>query len=81
MKVQVLLFGPVAEAFRSPQIELEVEEATTVADLQAALRRLRPDLDLILAGCRWAQNQRFVSLDTPVAPTDELAVIPPVAGG
>lgn len=81
MKVQILLFGPVAEAFRTSCLELEVAEATHLADIQAALLQLRPDLGVLFEGCRWAQNQRFVSLETAFKPTDELALIPPVAGG
>ena len=81
MIVRVLLFGPVAEAYQTSCLELEVAGATRLADLQEALRVLRPDLEPLLRSCRWAQNQRFVSLETVFALSDELALIPPVAGG
>ncbi len=81
MTVQVLLFGPVAEAYQTSCIELEAAGATQLGDLQEALRLLRPDLEPLLRSCRWAQNQRFVSLDAAFNATDELALIPPVAGG
>ena len=81
MRIEVLLFGPLAEAFGAECLRMDYVEGMRCADLHAHLHQLRPDLSSLLDSCRWAQNHRFVSLDSLVMRTDELAVIPPVAGG
>ena len=81
MTVELLLFGPVAEAFGSQCLELTGGQSITCRDLQEQLHRLRPDLVGLIDSCRWAQNQRFVTLESRVTPGDEIALIPPVAGG
>lgn len=80
MTVTVLLFASYAEALGAPSIQLDVPADARVADLVGALHdrvgagRL-PPRPLV------AVNQRYASLEQTLRAGDEVAVIPPVAGG
>ncbi len=80
MRVSVLLFASYADAFGTRRLEVPVEAPCAAADLVAAMRTLPggdrlPDRPLV------AVNRTWVELTTLIQPTDEVAVIPPVAGG
>ncbi len=82
-RVNVLLFASYAEALGTHAMEVEVGEKGRVRDvLDAVLARsaLRgaatlPKDPLV------AVNEEYATLETPVAANDEVAIIPPVAGG
>ncbi len=65
------------------------EESMLLNDGIATARALRDNLmsrkgqwaALAGAGVRMAVNQELVDLDSPVAPGDEVAFLPPVSGG
>jgi molybdopterin converting factor subunit 1 len=80
MTVRVLLFASYADAVGAPEVDLEVPDGTTVEDLVAVLRRRHgperlPPTPLV------AVNQRYAAPGTRVTAADEVAIIPPVAGG
>jgi molybdopterin converting factor small subunit len=80
MSVSVLLFASYADAFGSRRLEVPVDAPCAAADLVDAMRAMPggdrlPDHPLV------AINRTWVDLATLVQPTDEVAVIPPVAGG
>lgn len=78
--VRVLLFASYAEALGTSSLEIEVGAATRVRDVLDSVRaragatRL-PPVPLV------AINERYARLDDPVSERDEVAIIPPVAGG
>ena len=79
MKLRVLLFASWADALQSRSVELEVADDATAGDVVRALeeragahRLPRPAL---------AVNRNIAALATRLRSGDELAVIPPVAGG
>lgn len=80
MRVRVRFFASYAEVFGRDEMALELRAGSTVADCVAALRadplaaRLPPS-PLV------AVNQRYARPETPLADGDEVALIPPVAGG
>ena len=80
MRVRVRFFASYAEAFGRQEMDLELQAGASVADCVAALRadpaaaRL-PPRPLV------AVNQRYARPETPLAEGDEVALIPPVAGG
>jgi molybdopterin converting factor small subunit len=80
MIVQVLLFAQYADAF-GPSISLEVEPGTTAEQLVEQIRARAAGLGSGLPKARLAINQRYAGAEEPVHDGDELAVIPPVAGG
>lgn len=80
MKARVLLFGPLAEALSAEWVHVEVA-GSSLREISEALQNEHPDLKPLIASCRWARNQHFVDLDETFGVADELALIPPVAGG
>jgi len=78
--VRVRFFASYAEAFGREEMSLELRAGASVADCVAALQadpaalRLPPS-PLV------AVNQRYARPETPLAEGDEVALIPPVAGG
>jgi MoaE-MoaD fusion protein len=82
MIVRIRLFAQLRAHARADAIEAELADGATVAD---ALRELAagPPLGELLGRLpvRMAVNRELVSLDTPLRPGDELALLPPVSGG
>jgi molybdenum cofactor biosynthesis protein MoaC len=82
MEVQVRLFAVFRERAGRETIAIEVAEGATVGDVLSAAER-EPGLGEVLRAMpvRAALNREYVAPDTPVAPGDELALVPPVSGG
>jgi molybdopterin converting factor subunit 1 len=80
MTITVLLFASYADALGRPRIEVPLAVGATVAQMVASVRaagdpaRL-PSRPLV------AVNQEYASYDRILEPGDEVALIPPVAGG
>ena len=80
MTITLLLFASYADAFGASSLAMELPRQSTVGDVLSAIRarggaeRL-PPVPLV------AINQRYASLDSVVREGDEVALIPPVAGG
>ncbi len=79
--VSCLFFARYAEILGRTELELEISSCSTVAD---AVERVRSDVDggsglpeqpLV------ARNQQHVKLDCLIEDGDELAFLPPLAGG
>lgn len=81
VKHTVRLFASWSDAL-GPQVEVELPEGARVADLlatlteQAKVKSIKP-----LPRPLVAVNQRYARADVVLAAGDELAIIPPVAGG
>jgi molybdopterin synthase sulfur carrier subunit len=80
MSISVLLFASYADALGGPSISVDLPDRATVADVVAALAR-KPGAESLPPVPLVAVNQRFASMSTPVNVGDEIALIPPVAGG
>lgn len=80
MTVRVLLFASYADVLGATALELELPPEATVADLVKRVRE-RPGAALLPARPLVAVNRSYATYDQPVRPTDEVALIPPVAGG
>jgi molybdopterin converting factor small subunit len=78
--VTVQLFASYAESFGGPTLQLPLKSGSTVADLLDHLRLL-PGASILPDYPRVAVNRKFASADQLVDPRDEIALIPPVAGG
>jgi MoaE-MoaD fusion protein len=76
MIVRVKLFAMLRERAGRDELELELPEGACVADALAAVDDLAGGLSLVLA-----VNREYAAPDAPLAPGDELALIPPVSGG
>lgn len=80
MRINVLLFASYADAFGGPAIAVELPEGATVADLVTQLRAV-PGAARLPARPLVAVNEAYARWDQAIGATDEVAVIPPVAGG
>lgn len=78
--VTVQLFAAYADLVGKPTIEVPIQPGDMVSDLLRNLRGL-PAASTLPATARVAVNQRFADDNAPVHADDEVALIPPVAGG
>jgi molybdopterin converting factor subunit 1 len=82
VKVQVLYFAVVAELVELSEEALVLDAGvTTVGDFRKQLERHQPSLAGRLGHVRVARNARFAQDADVIEEGDELALIPPVAGG
>lgn len=79
MTLTVLLFASYAEALGRSTLELDLPSGTTVEELLERVRGMAPAMALPRALV--AVNQQYAAPGQSVAPGDEIAIIPPVAGG
>jgi molybdopterin converting factor small subunit len=80
MEVRVLLFASYADAFRAPNISVDLREGATVKELLAKVMDLAAGHALPPAPMI-AINQEYAAPGDVVRAGDEVALIPPVAGG
>ena len=80
MTVTALLFASYADALGRESVQLTLEPGATVRDALNELRSM-PGGELLPPSPLVAVNLAYSRPDAPLAPGDELAVIPPVAGG
>lgn len=78
--VTVQLFASYADIFGAPQLEIPLDPGSTVADLVRRIQSL-PSGNLLPASPKVALNRKFASPDKLIGSGDEIALIPPVAGG
>ena len=78
--VTVQLFASYAESFGGPTLDIPLESGSTVADLLDSMRLL-PGASILPDSPRVAVNRKFATHDQLVDARDEVALIPPVAGG
>jgi molybdopterin converting factor small subunit len=78
--LRVLLFASYAETLGVDSFELTVDSPATVADALERLRAL-PGGEKLPPRPLCALNLSQVSASAPLASGDELAVLPPLAGG
>ena len=80
MTLPVLLFASYADAFGARTVDVSVNMPCTVADVVLAMRSI-PGGEKLPAKPLVAVNQAYAKPDAPVQVGDEVALIPPVAGG
>jgi MoaE-MoaD fusion protein len=81
MRVRVRLFGGLADRAGSPEDLLDLPQAATAGDVVRAVGERRPDLAGILSRIQVAVNLEVVPAEHPIHRDDEVALLPPVAGG
>jgi molybdopterin converting factor subunit 1 len=80
MNVTVLLFASYADTLGSRSLVFELESGATVSDVVSRVRAL-PGADRLPREPLVAVNERYAKRDRVLAAGDEVAIIPPVAGG
>ena len=81
MIVRSLFFALYREMAGAEELRVELPEGSRVADLVAHLRGSRPSLGRLPAQPVVAVNMDYAPLSTALRDGDEVAFIPPVAGG
>ncbi|MBS1868538.1 MAG: molybdenum cofactor biosynthesis protein MoaE [Actinobacteria bacterium] len=78
MVVRIRLFAQLRERAGASELSLELPDGARVRDALAA-----PDVASLAGGLPlvMAVNREYADADAPLAPDDELALIPPVSGG
>ena len=79
-QLQILLFASYADAFGAGSVTISVPESATVADVVGALRTL-PGGSVLPESPLVAVDRRYTPGAAAVRAGQEIAVIPPVAGG
>jgi molybdopterin converting factor subunit 1 len=80
MTVTLLLFASYADALGATTLDMELPGESTVGDVISAIRS-RPGAERLPPSPLVAVNQRYAAIDSVVREGDEVALIPPVAGG
>lgn len=81
ISISVRYFGPSADAAGREQEERTLPAGSTLAALSEAIYIEYPALRKAARSIRFAVNQEYASDDVALSDGDEVAVIPPVAGG
>lgn len=79
--VRVLLFAQFREALGGREIQLQVTPGTTPREVLGQVTAASDRLRALGSVVRFMVNGEFVSGDEPLCRDDELAFLPPVAGG
>lgn len=79
--IEVRFFGGLADRVGGPRLAVELAPSATVADLRTHLAEAHPQLATALPRTSIAVNLEVVRDDHPIGPDDEVALLPPVAGG
>jgi molybdopterin synthase catalytic subunit len=81
MKITLKLFARLREVVGTNNLQYEVADKATIADLIEKLQRDYPPLAQAAAHTIASLNRDFVEMDTPLSEGDEVALFPPVSGG
>jgi molybdopterin converting factor subunit 1 len=79
--IDVRLFAQARELAGKERITVSSPSPTTAGDLRNLIALACPELKTLLERCRLAVNHRIAEDRTSISQADEVAVIPPVAGG
>jgi molybdopterin converting factor subunit 1 len=81
MRIRLLLFALYRDLAGTSQLDVELPPGATAATLVEAVRRRGGGFARIPPDAIVAVNQEYAAPETPLSEGDEVALIPPVAGG
>jgi molybdopterin converting factor subunit 1 len=81
VRINVLYFAVLRERLRTDAESLELEAGATVGAARSRIATLHPEIAPLLSQVRSAVNREMVGNEHTLSDSDELALIPPVAGG
>ncbi|HUP23053.1 MAG TPA: molybdenum cofactor biosynthesis protein MoaE [Thermoanaerobaculia bacterium] len=81
MKVRLVSFATASDAMGSSELELELANGTTVAELQQQLEQRYPDLGKLWSRLAIAIDGEVVAGSARLREGCEVALLPPVSGG
>ena len=80
MSLSIALYGITRDIVGASSLELPAPAPTTVGELLTEMRRQYPALGE-LRSCAVAVNNEYADNELALSEKDEIALIPPVAGG
>lgn len=80
MKLEILAFGIAKDIFGTNLFSLEINNSISIKELKNILMEKYPEFKK-LASLRIAVNSEYQNDDFIINENDEVAIIPPVAGG
>jgi molybdopterin converting factor subunit 1 len=81
MRVRVQLYARARDLVGAPQVELQLPEAGTVADLRRELGTRFPSVAGLLEKCAVAVDQEIADDSLSLRQEALAAILPPVSGG
>ncbi len=81
LSIRVLFFARYAELVGREAIDIQVHAPATVGDVLLHLREVLPEAGRLPSKPLCALNLAHALLDADIADGDELALLPPLAGG
>lgn len=81
MNLKIFLFASARELCESPEVEIELSQSATVADLKRELATKFPMLEPILSRSAISVDHQYADDQLGLNESNEIAVIPPVSGG
>lgn len=81
MRISVRLFASHRERLGTDRLVVDVPPEASLAELIATIAVRFPGLGDLLGGARCAVNREYAAPTTILHEGDEVALIPPVAGG
>ena len=81
MHITVRLFASQRENLGQAAIDADLPDGVTAAEALARLSAEHPELRAPAGSIAFAVNRELATPDTPLRDGDELALLPPVAGG
>ena len=81
MRVSVRLFAGLHDLVGRREVELELVDGATVADLREQLASQYPAVVPLMSTLVCAVNEEYVPNEHRLSPGDQVALIPPVSGG
>lgn len=79
--VRTLFFAAYRDLFGTAELDVELDDGATVGDLVAELRSRGAPFDALPDAPAVAVNRTYALLSERLGSGDEVAFIPPVAGG
>jgi molybdopterin converting factor subunit 1 len=81
VRVTVRLFARLKDIAGAPELERDVPEDATLADVWALLAHDFPAMAPYRGSVSGARNAEYARMDATIADGDEIAFLPPVSGG
>jgi molybdopterin converting factor subunit 1 len=81
MKVRVKLFAAAKDLAQRDELQFELPQSATIADVRRAAEQACPALGGIMPHAMWAVDAEYATAGTPLTEHSEVALIPPVSGG
>lgn len=78
--IKIICFAGLRKYFGS-EVTVQVESVASYSNVIDELKAIDPEASEVLASCRIAVNEEFVSLNEPIGSENIVFLIPPSSGG